>query len=174
MPISSSIIQCIDQPWNEYNSLQKFSATLMHWFLIHWCWREILKRIMSSMGDQIHWIMQELMDSSRIGTNPSPMADYHWVPLKVAPMQVPTQNWQLIYTHYYVWAETTLHHLYLWNALPVQFLVLKTLVHQREGWKLWCDDLKNRAFKLALSIFIIDIIISFTPYPHFQCDWKLI
>ena len=113
----------------------------------------------SWMGDQIHWIMQELMDSSRIGTNPSPMAHYHWVPLKVVPMQVPTQNWQLIYTHYYVWAETTLHHLYLWNALPVQFLVLKTLVRPREGWKLWCDDLKNRAFKQAHSIFIIDIII---------------
>ena len=63
------------------------------------------------------------MDSSCIGPNPSQMADYHWVSVRVVPKQVPTQNQQPSYAHYYVGAETTFHnmdHLYLWNVLLVE------------------------------------------------------
>ena len=53
------------------------------------------------MSDQIHWIMQELMDSSRIGTNPSAMADYHWVPLKAAKSGTQAGTSSKMATHFY-------------------------------------------------------------------------
>ena len=55
----------------------------------------------SWMGDQIHWIMQELMDSSRIGTNPSPMAYHHWVPLKAVKSGAQAGTSSKMATHLY-------------------------------------------------------------------------
>ena len=92
--ISSCIIQCM---WSPIEDIILFKISLQHQWIKNQCINvaeNFRRELYSFYGWSIHWIMLELMRTSCFGANLSQMKDYHWVPWKVAPRQVPTPNQQ--------------------------------------------------------------------------------